>query len=750
MAAPPTNTAADKAAMIAGACQQAKATSTGWQVCCPAHEDSHPSLSIGYEGERVLLHCHAGCSVEAICASLMLTVADLFCGEKKGKLPIVATYDYTDEHGTLLFQACRLSNKSFFQRQPAPAGGWTDNIKGVRRVLYRLPEVVAAVARRTEPIYIVEGEKDVDNLRALGLTATCNPMGAGKWNEDTYAHALYGADCILLPDHDQVGADHMRHVARQLYNLTRTITIVPGIHTAKKGSDVSDWLAAGGTRAQLETIVQGTPLTSSAPPIPFHAAAPPGANGSHAPEPSGTPGSFNPDNLYTEHYNALALIKAHRHDMRYCFDWKCWMVWNGTHWLKDTSGQMMRWAKATVKDLARLLPTLDDKQAFALLAHIKSSLATAKLKAMIESAQSEEGLQISPADFDTNHWLLTCANGTVDLRLGTLRDPNRNDFITKCIPITYASQAQCPTWRTFLTRIMKHDTALVDFLQRAIGYSLTGDTREQCLFMLYGTGANGKSTFLDVVQSLLGVYAQSTPASTLLTKHGLDAVSNDIARLHGARFLSVTEISEGKRLNEALIKKLTGNDVLTGRFLYAEFFDFKGAFKIWIACNHKPMLEGTDYAMKRRIKVVPFEVTFKDDAEGELHQDKTLPEKLQAELSGILVWAIDGCLKWQANGDKGLDFPEKVVTETITYFNSMDDVGRFIDDMCLLPPAVPSFAKAKASTLYKTYQNWCKTLGEEEKSQRAVGMSLTERGFIRKPERDGIYWHGLALRDTEH
>ena len=744
MAAPPTtSTAAAKAAAIAEACAQAKPTSTGWQACCPAHEDSHPSLSIGYEGDTVLLHCHAGCTVEAICAALMMTVAQLFCGPKQSKWNPVATYDYTDEYGTLLFQVCRMPNHTFPQRQPDKAhpGAWIGNIDGVRRVIYHLPEVLAAI-QRGDPIYIPEGEKDVDSLRALGLAATCNPMGGENWNQDGYDQPFPGTTCYLLPDHDDKGARHVNRVAQRLAKVGATVKIVPGIHTKKKGSDVSDWLGAGHTKEELVEAAEDAPAWSPPPAPVFHAAQPPANNGTH---PQATPGSFDPDNLYTEHYNALALIKAHKNDMRYCFDWKCWMVWNGTHWLKDTSGQMMRWAKATVKDLARLLPALDDKQAFALLAHIKSSLATSKLKAMLESAQSEDGMQITPAEFDTNHWLLTCKNGTVDLRLGTLRDASRSDFITKCIPITYASEATCPTWRTFLTRIMNNDTALVDFLQRAIGYSLTGDTREQCLFMLYGTGANGKSTFLDVVQSLLGVYAQSTPASTLLAKHGLDAVSNDIARLHGARFLSVTEISEGKRLNEALIKKLTGNDVLTGRFLYAEFFDFKGAFKIWIACNHKPMLEGTDYAMKRRIKVVPFEVTFKDDAQGELRQDKTLPEKLHAELSGILIWAIQGCLTWQS---KGLDIPVKVKEESDEYFNSMDTVGRFIKQMCMEPPEAPDTIKVSSNSLYKTYQEWCKAKGEEEKSLKLFGASLTEHGCPRKHEYTGWFWHKIGLRQV--
>ena len=254
-----TSAAADKAAWIAEACQQAKATKTGWMACCPAHDDAHPSLSIDYTDDRVLLICRSQhCPVDAICSALGISVADLFCGEKKGKHAIVATYDYTDENGTLLFQACRLSNKSFFQRQPS-GGGWEDNIQGVRRVLYHLPEVLAAVARG-ESIYIAEGEKDVDNLRTIGLTATCNPMGAEKWTDPGYNQMLAGADCYLLPDHDTPGAKHMQDVAKKIAPHARSVRIVDGIHTEATKSDVSDWLNAGGTRAELEALASTTLL----------------------------------------------------------------------------------------------------------------------------------------------------------------------------------------------------------------------------------------------------------------------------------------------------------------------------------------------------------------------------------------------------------------------------------------------------------------------------------------------------------
>lgn len=295
MAAPLTSSnAADKAAAIAGACQQAKATSTGWQACCPAHEDSHPSLSIGYEGDKVLLHCHAGCSVEAICAALMMTVAQLFCGETKRKkrstAQFVEAYDYVDEYGTLLFQVRRMSDHTFPQRRPDPTrpGHWIHDIDGVRRVLYHLPQLLIGIAAgRT--IYLPEGEKDVHTVEKLGLVAACNPMGAAttkrketaKWLPE-YSKMLRGAHVALLPDHDKQGADHVAMVSRMLHGIAASIKIVPGIHTGKESSDVTDWVAEGGTREQLLAATDAAPLWIPEPEA-FHAAVPLPTNGTHPP-----------------------------------------------------------------------------------------------------------------------------------------------------------------------------------------------------------------------------------------------------------------------------------------------------------------------------------------------------------------------------------------------------------------------------------------------------------------------------------
>lgn len=742
-----TMNADDLTAAIAQRCDQAHQTATGWQACCPAHEDSTPSLAITPGRDKVLLKCHAGCTVNAIVTALGMTMADLFLHQPTthGRKHIVKVYDYLDANGHVLHQTVRYADpKDFKQRRPDPAkpGDYIWSLKGIEPVLYHLPDVLAAV-QRGETVYLCEGEKDAENVQSLGLTATTNPMGAAYWRK-SYTETLRGAAVVLLPDHDEAGQKRTAKVAPALYGTVASLKVLelPGL--AEHG-DVSDWLAAGGTRASLEALVGDTPVWTSTARLTPARGTPP--TGTPAPEDGPLP--------YSDYTNACALVRAHGQDLRYCHPWHVWLTWTGSHWHPDETGVLMRNAKATIKRMAQRAPDLDDIALKALLAHVKSSLSTAKLKAMIESAESEPAIPVLPDALDAERWLLNCPNGTLDLRTGTLRPHDRADLLTKSLAVAYDPHARCPTWDAFLWRILggtvtpdspddgaavfeartaadDRATRLMGFLQRAIGYSLTGETREQCLFVLHGSGANGKSTFLDVLQTLLGDYAQSTPSASLLAKDRHDGIPNDIARLRGARLVTAVEIGEGKRLNEELIKRLTGQDLMTARFLHAEFFDFKPEFKLFIACNHLPTIRGTDHAIWRRVKLLPFTVTIPDE-----QQDKELPAKLHAEVPGILAWAVHGCLDWQ-NG--GLRTPPEVIAATAGYRASMDVIGRFIDECCLVSPSV----QVKASELYDIFKKWCEACNEYAGSLTVFGDRLGEKGFGKR--KSNVVWYlGIGL-----
>jgi putative DNA primase/helicase len=338
-----------------------------------------------------------------------------------------------------------------------------------------------------------------------------------------------------------------------------------------------------------------------------------------------------------------------------------------------------------------------------------------------------------PDDFDKDPWLLNLLNGTLDLRSGRLRPHKPQDLITKLAPVQYDPQAKAPTWRAFLERIFAGNQSLIRFVQKTHGYALTGDAREQCLFIEHGAGSNGKSTKQNVISGILGDYACSTPAETLLTKRQ-EYIPNDIARLKGARFVTSIESAEGRKLNEPLIKTFTGGDRITARFLHREFFEFMPTFKIFIATNHKPMIRGGDHAIWRRIRLIPFTVTI---PEGD--QDKELPRKLLTEAPGILNWLIEGCLAWQR---EGLGVPDEVRTATEDYRVEMDILTAFITDCCVTGDGY----RTGAAYLYGTYRGWCADNREDPLSQRAFGLALGERGFKKTEDRRGrVVWAGVGL-----
>jgi len=246
--------------------------------------------------------------------------------------------------------------------------------------------------------------------------------------------------------------------------------------------------------------------------------------------------------------------------------------------------------------------------------------------------------------------------------------------MTKVSPVIYDPEAQCPVWKKFLKEIFGKNRDLINFVQRALGWALTGDTSSQAMFILYGNGANGKSTFINTVMKLMGNYATSTPTETFMQKKG-DQASNDIARLNGRRFVSAMEAEYGGKLAEAVIKRLTGDDVISARFLYGEFFDFIPTFKIFMATNHKPKIGGMDNAIWRRIRMIPLEVSFSEDK-----QDRMLSRKLGNELPGILTWIVEGTLKWRK---EGLGNTPAVLEATPAYRHEMSAIETFLGEMCI-------------------------------------------------------------------
>lgn len=435
--------------------------------------------------------------------------------------------------------------------------------------------------------------------------------------------------------------------------------------------------------------------------------------------------------------NAARLVRRHGQELRYCFPQKKWYAWDGTRWRRDDTGEIFRRAKDTVRAIYTEAGGADDPERRSKLAtHAMRSEAEAKIAGMVALARSEPDIPVMPAQLDRDPWLFSVANGTLELRTGTLREHRRGDLITKLAPVTHDPEATCPRWLSFLDRVIDGNAAVIHYLQKAIGYTLTGDVSEQALFFQNGGGSNGKSTVAETVKALMGDYAMQAAPGLLTVKKG-ERHPTELADLAGARFVSSVEVDEGRALDEERLKALTGGEHVKGRRMREDFHEFAPSHKLWLSANHKPTIRGGDHAIWRRIKLIPFTVTIPD-----AEQDHQLKDKLRAELSGILNWALEGCLAWQL---QGLEPPPEIRAATGEYRTEQDIVAPFLADRCRIGPD----EKATANALYFAYRQWCTDNGEKAMTQRRFGNRLKDHGLSGGHVSGGSrWWHGVGLSNA--
>jgi putative DNA primase/helicase len=425
--------------------------------------------------------------------------------------------------------------------------------------------------------------------------------------------------------------------------------------------------------------------------------------------------------------------------MRYHTERKRWLIWSGQRWEEDDTDAVARFAKETVMEMyGEAAETEDGKRREELSKWAVRSESAARLRDMVTLAKSECGVPVRENELDRDPWLINLLNGSLNLRTGTLAPHDRDKLVTKLSRVCHDSSAACPLWLAFLNRVLDGNTETIAYVQRAIGYSLTGVTSEQVLFFLFGLGANGKSVFMETLRRLVGEYAAQADFSTFLERRG-DGPRNDLAKLRGSRIVLASEAGERHRLDEALVKQLTGGDTITARYLFGEYFEFRPQFKLWLAANHKPTIRSMGEAIWRRIRLIPFTVTIP-----EAERDPILSERLAEELPGILRWAVEGCLEWQR---VGLGEAKAITSATVGYRQEMDSLGGFLGDACILTPN----ARSAATPLYRAYRQWCEANGEEALSQRDFGLRLPERDLhkTRGGKKGGFVWHGVGLRTEQ-
>lgn len=515
----------------------------------PCHDDHEPSARWNPDKHTWFCDvCKKGGGYKHLAGLLGVSIPAMSNGQDTRR--IVKTYDYRDEHNELLYQVVRYTPKDFRQRRPNGTGGFTWDLKGVRPVVYQLPKLSGQPR-----VYKPEGEKDVDRLWSVGLSATCNSGGAGKWTgELTQQLKTAGVhEVIILPDNDEPGRQHAESVARSCFAAGLVAKIVTLPNLPPKG-DVSDFFDAGKTVEDLNALVEAASCW-----------VPDAHDEEERPEPA---------LRLTDVGNGELFARQHHAQVRYCFSVKQWFVWDGQRWNPDDGGGMTRLAKQTALTLyERAAKEPDERCRKALAKWAAESETERRLTSMVSLARSEPGIAVPADHLDTDLLLLNVQNGTLDLRTGALRPARREDFITKLVPVHYRPDAVCPEFERLLDRLFENVPAVRKYLQRIFGYSLTGLTSEQCFFIVFGTGSNGKSTVLRAILDLLGDYATTTRPETFLTKRG-EGIPNDVAALAGARFVLSLESEQGKRLAEGLVKGVTGGDKLSARFLHKEFFTF--------------------------------------------------------------------------------------------------------------------------------------------------------------------------------
>jgi len=661
-----------------------------------------------------LIAAHIGADVHADFPRVLDAAADLIgrarpAPGRRGKKeqpvddlgPATAKWDYLDAAGKLIAVVYRYDppgRKKEFRpwdarrRKIAPPEP---------RPLYNQPGLT-----RAAQAVLVEGEKCAQALIDAGVTATTAMHGANAPVDKTDWSPLAGKAVLVWPDRDKPGWEYAVQAAQAILTAgAKACHILYPPEDAAEGWDAADAVAEGFDVATF--LAHG-------PRVQMHDIADPG-------EPVvGTDESV----WGTEDALALAFTRRYHRDWRYVAAWGRWLVWDGQRWrTEDTLA-----ATDLIRGVCRHAAVQADNP------KVAAKLATSGTVGGVERlARADRRHAATTAEWDADPWLLNTPAGVVDLRTGRQRGHDRGDRMTK---ITTASPAgDCPTWRQFLSEVTGADAALQAYLQRMAGYALTGSTQEHALFFLYGTGANGKSVFVNTLATILGDYAANAPMDTFMETR-TDRHPTDMAGLRGARFVAAIETEQGRRWAESKVKSLTGGDKISARFMRQDFFEFFPQFKLFVAGNHKPAIRNIDEAMKRRLHLIPFTITVPPE-----RRDKHLQQKLLAERDGILAWAVQGCLDWQRLGR--LDPPKQVLEATEEYFEAEDALGRWLDERCLRD----ANAKSLTAELFTDWKQWAESAGEFAGSQKRFADLLLTRGVEKWRNTVGLRgFRGVGLK----
>ena len=677
-----------------------------WKVKCPLHGDEHGSLYIKLERDHILMHCFGNCDYRDILKAVNLPVSILYPPRNKQRQggvtmreeDIEAIYDYGD------YEKIRLKGKKFIYRRNT-AGGYVYSINGIEKTLFKLGRVKKAI-QAGKPVFLVEGEKDVQTLEKLGYAAT-TAGGASDWRPE-FANYFTGAkEVVILPDNDEAGMALAEKEAKDIYPVA-PVKIVTAINIGMpKKADISDFFLLGNTTQKLEELIDATPYWK---PTEL--------------DKNDKENDEEEEKAEAEYELAQMLIELWEGKYHWVYEDKNdgWMRWSGVRW--ERTPQSLVIYEATKE----LVDKIDEEKAFVLDREEQERYAKLRKMACLQShagnaikyLQGAPEILCSKKEFDANEYLLNFKNGTLDLLTFEFRPHNPKDKITHLLNIEYRPElGYGRKWLEHIELVQPNENIRRE-IQRELGVALCGANLIEMLPIWWGSGGNGKSTTILVMQELLGELCGKA-ASNLIVSTRYERHPTEIADLYGKRVVFSVEMDKLKRLDEAKVKELTGGDIMKGRFMYGNFFEFKATHTLFLVVNHMPNVSGRDKALWRRIRLVPWTTCISDRAERK--PQAVIVRELLQEKSQIINWMVDG-LKDFMNAPDWMAEEVRMVTQE--YYNETDDLAEFFENECTIGKEFCVSAK----DLYEAYIYYC----DAEKikktySKTTFGKKMRERGF---------------------